>query len=765
MKKIVISGYHGFRNAGDDAILDSILRILRGIAAARGDTLDITVLSKSPAETAGNYGVRSIRRTNLLGIVSSIRSADLLISGGGSLLQDKTGYGLSVLYYLGVVLIAKLLGKPTVLYAHGIGPINKRLNRRLTKWVVNQVDLVTVRDEKSKEELGNLGVTKPPTHLTVDPVFYQHPVNRWGDNKAKKILAGLEESGPVIGISVRDWLGEKGFLEEIAKAADELARVLGAKIIFIPMFPDKDLTVSQEMVKLMKSPAQVLGESLTDKELLNLFSRLDLLIGVRLHSLIFAAVAGVPMVGIGYDPKIFSFLAQMGLRPAGDVHTLKAKELVQESLKVWQEREAIRGRLNSVVADFRKETISCGEMIYSNFFGQAMEGQGVIKADGGEPGEPKKLKVLHLISGGDTGGAKMHVLSLVKEMQKKIDVTLVCLMEGEFYRDGLAMGLDIRAIEQKQRYNLRVVRRLIHIIENEGVDILHCHGARANFIGAILKKFHQISMVTTIHSDYKLDFWGNFYKNLVYATLNAVALRSFDNFVAVSHNFKEMMVERRFPKDRIGVVYNGVDFETPLELRSRQEILADYGLEIPEEAKIIGIMGRLHPVKGHELFLEGAKQVIKQEPDTHFIAGGDGEEMDKLLALRDELGLQGRVHFIGRVYNPFEFFHAIDINTLTSYSESFPYVLLEGARLKKPTVSLAVGGIDRLIIDGKTGLLVKSRDPMEFALKLLQMLQDQELAHSLGEELYRHAQENYSLERMGQSQIEIYQDILRGKDN
>lgn len=370
------------------------------------------------------------------------------------------------------------------------------------------------------------------------------------------------------------------------------------------------------------------------------------------------------------------------------------------------------------------------------------------------------MKVLHLISGGDTGGAKTHVLSLAQELEKHVDLKLVCLMEEDFYREGRQMGLDISVIPQKRRYDLGVVRQLRNLIRQEGFQILHCHGARANFVAAIMRRSFRIPSLTTMHSDYKLDFQGSFYKNLIYTNLNAWALRSFDYFVAVSDSFKEMLISRGFPAGKIFVIYNGIDFNAELKLLKKEDYLQKLGLAIPSHSRIVGLMGRLHPVKGLDLFLQGARLVLEEEPATHFLIAGDGEEREKLLQLRDKLRLSKQVHFTGYLDQPDQFINILDINTLTSYSESFPLVLLEGARLKKPTLSSAVGGITHLLKEGETGLLFEAGNEEQFAAKLLRLLRDEKMAARLGEALYNHARENFSLERLGRNHWEIYRQIL-----
>lgn len=141
MSRIVISGYYGFANAGDEAMLAAIIKALRSTE----DALELTVISGNPQVTAAQYGVTSIHRFNPLEIISSLRGCDLLLSGGGSLLQDVTSKR-SLLYYLSILGLGLLLGKKVMLFAQGIGPIHSGLLRKLTKVVCSHVNLITVRD-------------------------------------------------------------------------------------------------------------------------------------------------------------------------------------------------------------------------------------------------------------------------------------------------------------------------------------------------------------------------------------------------------------------------------------------------------------------------------------------------------------------------------------------------------------------------------------------------------------------------------------------
>ncbi len=371
------------------------------------------------------------------------------------------------------------------------------------------------------------------------------------------------------------------------------------------------------------------------------------------------------------------------------------------------------------------------------------------------------MKILHVISGGDTGGAKTHVISLLKELQKNISVDLVCFMESDFTHEAKKQNINIEIFNQKTRLDLSAVNKAINKIEKENYDIIHCHGARANFISLMLKAKTKKPIVTTIHSDYKLDFKGDFFKNIVYTNVNAFSLKFIDYYIGVSKSFKLMMVERGFPEEKIYSVYNGIDIDEEIAFISKENFFKKHNIPLNEDEVYVGIMGRLHPVKGHQIFLQAAHRAYKKNKNLRFLIAGDGEEREKLEEQIKNLGMDKVVHLIGFVSKPYDFFNAVDINTLTSYSESFPYVILEGALLKKPTISSDVGGIKDMLINGKTGYVFDIADSKTLSEEILELANSKEKRIRIGEALYQMVRDNYSTKNMAEKHIEIYTDIIK----
>ncbi|MFP4199904.1 MAG: polysaccharide pyruvyl transferase CsaB [Clostridia bacterium] len=376
------------------------------------------------------------------------------------------------------------------------------------------------------------------------------------------------------------------------------------------------------------------------------------------------------------------------------------------------------------------------------------------------------MRPLHLISGGDTGGAKTHVLTLISALAQETEVKLVCLMDGPFYREALEMGLPVVLSEQRSRTDLSAIRRLRDIVDDMKPDLIHCHGARANFLGALLRRgITDIPFVSTIHSDYRRDFEGNLYKHLVYSTLNALSLRSFDHYLAITENFRGMLIDRGFPGGRVHTVYNGLDFDNSPTV-SREEIRAfrcRHG--IPEDTVLVGLVARMARIKRHDILLEAAAIGNRRGCEAHYVLVGDGEQRRYLEKLSAKLNIEDKVHFTGHLEDTDVALAALDVNVLPSESESFPYVLLEGALHGVATVATPVGGIPELIRHADTGYLTEIGNPRDLADHIQRLVASESRRRSLGSSLAKRARHRFSLEAMRAQHLDIYGRIIDGGRN
>ena len=181
------------------------------------------------------------------------------------------------------------------------------------------------------------------------------------------------------------------------------------------------------------------------------------------------------------------------------------------------------------------------------------------------------MKVIHLISGGDVGGAKTHVLSLLRGLGQTQTVRLVCFMEGAFSREAREMGIETIVLTSGNFFFL--VKTLKSMIVSEGFDIVHCHGSRANLMGAMLQGRLQVPVVTTVHSDYRLDYLGRPFHRLTYGTINTVCIRRIKNHIGVSDAMADLLISRGLDPLSMYSIYNGVDFTPVVPAMNRAEYL------------------------------------------------------------------------------------------------------------------------------------------------------------------------------------------------
>lgn len=352
-KSILLSGYYGFDNSGDDAILKAIVTDLR----KENPKLDIVVLSNNPNKTEKMYSVKAINRFKFSELIKGIRKTDLLISGGGSLLQDVTSTR-SLLYYLAVMTLAKLFRKPVMVYANGIGPIDKSGNRFLTKTVLNHVNLITLRDEDSKSYLEKMNIKNKNMAVTADPVFTldASPQNLVNDILIKE---GIPKDKKFIGISIRPWKRAENLIQIISKVVDYITKEYNVNVILIPMHYPEDLDISNKVLENVdKSSCFVIKDQYAVEEIMGIIKELDMIIAMRLHSLIYAATQEIPMVGLVYDPKVEGILYSLEMNHMSNVENLDYHHLIENIDFVWNNKEELREILKQGDEDLKIKALS-----------------------------------------------------------------------------------------------------------------------------------------------------------------------------------------------------------------------------------------------------------------------------------------------------------------------------------------------------------------------------------------------------------------------
>lgn len=365
VKEIIIHGFYGHGNLGDDLILLSIFSEINRIPG-----ISIKVFCTNPKEINKLYSIEGINSAivyfNVFQIVRQIKAllkCDLFILGGGGLLKDygKSSKSLKKWFYW--LRIAQILRKKTVLLAVGVENIRYSKSKEILKKYLKKVDLITVRDEDSENILRKLGINNNIKVISDPSILLTNQ-----EINSKKELS----KPPKIIISVRHWYDEgkyikdlnlnENFLKVLSKVVDYLIEKYNAKIYFIPMriIPyDDDRKVAKDIVLESKYKDFVTRytSSLGVNELLDLLSDCDLVIGMRLHSLIIASSLGIPIIALEYMPKIKGFMKSIKqLEYCHDLNTISFENLRDSIESTFKHHNQRSNQIKLMVDELRTMT-------------------------------------------------------------------------------------------------------------------------------------------------------------------------------------------------------------------------------------------------------------------------------------------------------------------------------------------------------------------------------------------------------------------------
>lgn len=364
------------------------------------------------------------------------------------------------------------------------------------------------------------------------------------------------------------------------------------------------------------------------------------------------------------------------------------------------------------------------------------------------------MKILHVISGGETGGSRKHLVTLLAQFPKEM-VTLAVFQEGALAEEAREAGIQVEVFKQTSRYDLSILNRLVRFVQEENFGILHTHGPRANLFGIYVSLRSQIKWVTTVHSDPMLDFMKSGLKGTIFTKLHLLALKRMDYYFAVSALFKENLVKMGIPSEKIKTIYNGIEFNELKAAPIKRE-----NLGVGEEDFVMTMVARLHPVKGHEVVFQALKEV--QLPQVKLLLVGDGPIKEELHAKVKALNIENEVKFLGFRDDVDALYATSNLALLASYSESFPLALLEAANQRLPLITTDVGGVRELVHTDETGWIVpiKDAEALAAAINSAYARWQEGILTEMGEKLYDHASQHFSLNHLYREIIETYEKMI-----
>ncbi len=324
--RLLISGYYGMGNVGDEAVLAGLL----GELFRQAPDWEVTVLSGNPVATRRQHGVAAVPRFAPLEVIRAVRQADIVVSGGGGLLQDATSLR-SLLYYAAVLWLARLARKRTAILAQSIGPLRTRLGRTLTRMAAQRADLVTVRDESSAGLLAKIGVGRL-VEVTADPAFLVEPE------------PSVSAQSADLGLCLRSWRGGERTVQAVIEGVGRWADQEGASVAVWPFHSPADDKVAEQALGRLGPKGRLVPPYRQPGAAAAIIGEFELVVAARLHALILASVACVPWLGIGYDAKVMALAKATGLAALPpEAVTPEAVQAAIGSLR--REREQARAAL------------------------------------------------------------------------------------------------------------------------------------------------------------------------------------------------------------------------------------------------------------------------------------------------------------------------------------------------------------------------------------------------------------------------------------
>lgn len=373
-----------------------------------------------------------------------------------------------------------------------------------------------------------------------------------------------------------------------------------------------------------------------------------------------------------------------------------------------------------------------------------------------------KIKVLQVIGGGEYGGAEQYLVNLIRQFKEgDIEIHLACFYNRQFADVLRKHQITVHTLLPKGRFDLSLVSQLRELISTQNYDIVHTHGVRANFFARIAvsslnrNRQSKIPVLTTVHSVLRQDYPKNLSYSIVYWMERLTQHRT-DRFIAISNSIKEDMISRGIPTERIQVIYSGIDFEEFWKSSHTSSI------EMPTlpEAPIIGMVGRLQPVKGHTYAIAAMLSILEQHPNAKLVLVGDGPLLEELQQQVRELNIEHSVMFLG-YQDPSKIASLLKRFTvflMPSLSEGLGLSLIEAMSVGTPVIATEVGGMLDVVQDG-TGFLVPPQDPTAIALQVNWILDNPEEARDLGERGKESVIQRFNSKTMVEQIRDVYSHI------
>ena len=373
--------------------------------------------------------------------------------------------------------------------------------------------------------------------------------------------------------------------------------------------------------------------------------------------------------------------------------------------------------------------------------------------------KPRKIKVFHLITSLEVGGAQNGLLLGLPRFDKDRYEHILCSIMGEMQMADrfTNVGVEVISLDLKSKYDLMVVNRLRVALQRFQPDILHTYLLHANVLGRVVGRLAGVE--TIIGSERTVGLTKGL-RRLATKLTNPLT----DAVEVNAETVGESVVrDLGVPADKIEVVRSGFDFSSYSGPSKRQEVRAELGVD--EDTHLVLSAARFRPSKGVEYAIRAFAIAKKERPNAHLMIAGEGEQFDFLVTLASELGVSESTTFLGRRSDVPDLLSAADSMLLTSLNEGLPRISIEAMAAGKPVIATDVGATSEVVIDDETGILVQPKDVEGAANGLVRLIDSSELRTRLGESGRAYVEKNYSVDNYVERLEGLYQQLIKARGN
>ncbi|MCB8951686.1 MAG: glycosyltransferase [Ardenticatenales bacterium] len=367
------------------------------------------------------------------------------------------------------------------------------------------------------------------------------------------------------------------------------------------------------------------------------------------------------------------------------------------------------------------------------------------------------ILVDHLITDLESGGAQMALYRLVTRLDRELFTPrVVCLRggDGPVGRKLRAAGVPVLDLRMTRKWRVDALALLYGRWRRERPVILHSWMFHATLIGRLVGRAAGIPILISARRNVNIGGpWRERLNRLTLPLDNAV--------IAVCETARAAEIAHgHVAPEKVTTIYNGVDLAEFPRASAEAGTRLRRVMHVPAFSPLIGVVGRLHPQKGHTYLLQALPAILQAIPDAHFLMIGDGELRQALAQEARQLGVARQVHWLGHRDDVPALLAGLDLFVLPSLWEGMPNVVLEAMAAGLPVVATGVDGTREVIVDGETGMLVGAGEVPALAQAIIHLLQDRDRAAALGQAAHAAVAAHFTLQRTVQQTEELYRRLL-----